>query len=192
MRGTRIVVAITSMLLVGGMVSVPAQAQGGRHCAARLQPVAARGAHGVLRARLVSLGCFGTFAEALKVGSGGSVRVSASTTPASLTQRQLNASTTVVPNASVLIGTEWDDSLYGGGSISYYAATACAGDDIWEVNYVGDAWNDRFESGKGFGGCDHNRKFGAADFAGTSIVCSPNCADYTVLDNRVSSLRWKP
>ena len=192
MRGRRIVVAITGMLLVGGMVSVPAQAQGGRHCAVRLQPVAARGAHSVIRARLVSLGCFGTFAEALKVGSGGAVKVSANTTPASLTQRQLNASTSVVPNANVLIGTEYDDSGYTGSSMSYYAPTACAGDDIWEVNYVGDTWNDRFESGKGFGGCDHNRKFGAADFTGTSILCTPNCPDYGVLDNKISSLRWKP
>ena len=146
----------------------------------------------VSRARLVSLGCFGTFAEALKVGSGGSVKVSANTTPASLTQRQLNASTSVVPNANVIIGTEWDDSNYANGSVNFSAPTACAGDDIWEVNYVGDGWNDRLESGKGFGGCDHNRKFGAADFTGTSILCTPNCVDYGVLDNRISSLRWKP
>jgi hypothetical protein len=191
MRGTRIV-AIAGMLLVGGLVTVPAQARGGSHCAVRLQPVAPREPHGVIQARLVSLGCFGTFAEALRTGSGGSVRVSEDTTPAGLTQRQLNASTSVVPNASVIIGTEWDDSIYSGASITYSAATACAGDDIWEVNYVGDGWNDRFESGKGFGGCDHNRKFGAADFTGSSVLCTPNCLDYGVLDNKVSSLRWKP
>jgi hypothetical protein len=191
MKGTRIV-AIAAMLFLGGMLAVPAQAGAGRHCAARLQPVAPKDAHGVIRAKLVDMGCFGTFAEALSAATGGAVRVAAGTTPAGLTERQLRASTNVVPNSNVLIGTEWDDSTYGGLSVSYSAPTACAGDDIWDVNYVGDNWNDRFESGKGFGGCDHNRKFGAADFAGTSIVCTPNCADYGVLQNKVSSLRWKP
>ena len=191
MKGTRIV-AIAGALLLGGMVAVPAQAQGGRHCAVRLQQIAPKDRHGVIRAKMVDLGCFATFDEALRVGSGGAIRVSADTTPATLTQRQLDASTQVVPNTSVMIGTEYDGQTYTEDSRSFFAPTQCAGDDVWELNYVGDAWNDIFESGKGYGGCDHNRKFGAADFTGTSILCTPNCTDYGVLDNKVSSLRWKP
>lgn len=191
MKGTR-GVAIAAALVIGGLVAIPAQAQGGRHCVARLQPVAPKDRHGVIRAKLVDMGCFSTFAEALRVGSGGAIRVAADTTPAALTQHQLDVSTTVVPNASVMIGTEYDGQDYTADSKSYFAATACAGTDVWETNYVGDAWNDMFQSGKGFGGCDHNRKFGAADFLGSSILCTPNCADYGALDNKVSSLRWKP
>ncbi len=191
MKVTRIAL-IAGLLTLGGMVTVPAQAGGARHCVVRLQPLAARGARGVIRAKAVDMGCYASFAEAVKIGSGGSVNLSAGATPASLTQRQLNAATSVVPNANVMIGSEYDIQTYLGDSKNYFAPTACAGDDIWEVSYVGDAWNDMFESGKGFGGCDHNRKFGAADFAGTSIVCTPNCTDYGVLNNKVSSLRWKP
>jgi hypothetical protein len=190
MRGTRIV-AIAGALLLGGMLAVPAQAGGGRHCAVRLQPVAPKDGHGVIRATLVDLGCFATYAEALSAGSGGAIRVSADTTPASLTERQLRASA-VAAAADVIIGTEWDGGNYLGASKSYFAPTACAGTDIWETNYVGDLWNDRFESGKGFGGCDHNRKFAAADFTGGSILCTPNCPDYGTLADKVSSLRWKP
>jgi hypothetical protein len=191
MKGTQ-GVAIAATLVIAGSVAMPAQARGERHCAARLQAVAPKDRHGVIRAKLVDMGCFSTFAEALAAGSGGAIHVSADTTPASLTQRQLDASTTVVPNAGVMIGTEYDGQNYTADSRSYFAITACAGDDVWELNYVGDAWNDVFQSGKGFGGCDHNRKFGAADFTGSSILCIPNCTDYGVLDNKVSSLRWKP
>jgi len=194
MRGLKIV-AVVGTLVLSGMAGAPARAVGGRHCVARLQPTAPMapiGRHGVVGATLVDMGCFDSFAEALFVGSGGAVRVSAGTTPADLTQRQLSASTTVIPYANVMIGTEFGGSAYTAESKNYFAPTACAGGDIWAVNYVGDAWNDAFQSGKGFGGCDHNRKFGAADYAGASIVCTPNCTDYGILDMRVSSLRWKP
>jgi hypothetical protein len=191
MKVTRIAL-VAGLLTLGGMVTVPAQAGGGHHCVVRLQPVAPRDARGVIRARAVDMGCFASFAQALAVGSGGAIKVSTGTTPAGLTQRQLNASTSVVPDASVMIGTEFDGLSYSGSSNSWFAPTQCAGDDIWEANYVGDLWNDRFQSGKGFGGCDHNRKFGAADFTGSSILCTPNCLDYGVLDNKISSLRWKP
>ena len=191
MRGTRLAIVV-GLLMVAGVVAAPAQAGGGHHCAMRLVPVTPKDAHGVIRAKAVDLGCFSTFAEAVRAGTGGAVSLSANTTPASLTQRQLDRSTAVVPNASVMIGTEYDNIGYNGDSQTYTAPTACAGDDIWEINYVGNAWNDVFESGKGFGGCDHNRKFGAADFTGGSIICTPNCSDYGSFDNRVSSLRWKP
>jgi hypothetical protein len=191
MRGTRIV-AMAGMLALAGVLAVPAQADAGRHCAARLQPVAPKDARGVIRAKLVEVGCFATFAEALQAGSDGAIRVSADTTPARLTQSQLDASTTVVPNVGLMIGTEFDGTSFTGISQSYFAPTQCAGDDIWEVNYVGDTWNDQFQSGRAFGGCDTNRKFAAADFSGGSILCTPNCTDYGALQNKVSSLRWKP
>ena len=98
----------------------------------------------------------------------------------------------VSPTSSVLIGTEYNALGFGGSSNDYFASTACAGTDVWEVNYVGDAWNDLFSSGKGFGGCDHNKKFQDADFGGSVLTCTPNCNDYGLLSNEVSSLRWKP
>jgi hypothetical protein len=191
MKGTKIM-AMGAALVLAGMLSAPAQARVGHHCVVRLQPIAPKARNGVIRTKPVDMGCFASFAEALRVGSGGAIRLSDDATPAGLTQQQLSGSTTVVPNALAMIGTEYTGTDYTSDSKNYFAPTACAGDDIWDTNYVGDAWNDMFESGKGFGGCDHNRKFGAADFAGTSIVCTPNCTDYGILDMKVSSLRWKP
>ena len=193
MRSMRIAAVVAALVVVGvaGSVSVPAQARWGRHCAARLEPVGAKDRHGVISARAVDIGCFPTFAEALFAGSGGAVRVPAGTTPAGLTRRLLAASSTAAPTVR-LIGTEFTGFAYGADSRSYFAPTACAGGDVWELSYVGEAWNDVFESGKGFGGCDRNRKFAAAGFTGGSVLCTPNCPDYGVLDMEVSSLRWRP
>ena len=79
---------------------------------------------------------------------------------------------------------------YFGASASYYAPSGC-GNTTWEVSYVGNSWNDLFESGKGFGTCDRNRKFEHSNFGGNSILCTPNCSDYGQVRNRVSSLRWR-
>jgi hypothetical protein len=91
----------------------------------------------------------------------------------------------------VLIGTEYSETQYDGTSKSYFAAVTCSATVTWEVSYVGDTWNDRFESGKGFGGCNHNRKFAASQFGGASVLCTPNCTSYGSLNNLVSSLRWR-
>jgi hypothetical protein len=135
------------------------------------------------------IGCYGTYEEAIEAGSGGSIDVSADITPDTL-----NASEAAEISAAsdVLIGTEWNGLSYSLASNSYYASATCSASNTWQVNYVGDDWNDRFESGKGFGGCDHNKKFEAADFDGAVITCTPNCTGYGSLNNQVSSLRWKP
>jgi hypothetical protein len=158
----------------------------GRHCVIKLVPVARRNA--VISTEAELIGCFDTLHDALAAGSNGQIRVDVAS-PADLTDEM------VAPHAldsNVLIGSEFNQTSYGGTSNDYFAPTACAGTDVWETNYVGDAWNDVFSSGKGFGGCDHNKKFEAADFGGAVLTCTPNCMDYGTLRNEVSSLRWRP
>jgi hypothetical protein len=171
----------------GSLFAVPAQGQTGRHCAYRLVTIARHGSVNVTRPELI--GCYGTFSESLAAGSGGSIRVSSSMTPQRLTDADLTA---VALAGSVLIGTEFDLGSFDGASQDYFASSTCSSTNIWELNWVGDQWNDRFQSGKGFGGCDHNKKFAAADFGGNVLTCTPNCSGYGSLANEVSSLRWKP
>lgn len=177
-----------ALFIVGALllVSAPAGAQDEAHCVARLEPAETEGTG----ATVVELGCFPTYAEALAAGSAGSIDVPERATPSSLTDAVLEDSTEPLA-ASVLIGTEFDETQYGSSSKSYFASVTCSASVTWDVSYVGDAWNDRFESGKGFGGCDHNRKFAASQFGGSSLLCSPNCSSYGSLNNEVSSLRWK-
>jgi hypothetical protein len=145
------------------------------HCATYLVPSSIDAA-GVIVASQVDLGCFPTYAQAL----------SASTHPNLYASGQLSAAD------AVTIGTEWDGTGFAGSSRSFSAAETCSPGVIWSVSYVGDTWNDRFQSGKGFGGCDTNKKFADSNFGGAVLTCSPNCSDYGSLANEVSSLRWRP
>lgn len=180
-RGTLALFIVGALLVVGA----PAGANE-PHCAVSLEPAETEGRS----ATVVELGCFPTYSEALAAGSAGSIDVPEGVTPSSLTDAALEDSTEALAT-SVLIGTEFDETQYGSSSKSYFASVTCSASVTWDVSYVGDAWNDRFESGKGFGGCDHNRKFAASQFGGSSLLCSPNCSSYGSLNNEVSSLRWK-
>jgi hypothetical protein len=160
----------------------------GRHCVFLLDPVSRPKPH-VISARLVKVGCFGTLSGAIEAGTGGAIQLPETTTPQELTDDLLARSTT--SRTLPVIGTEWNGDNYTNASNSYMAPDTCAG-TTYELSYVTDLWNDRFESGKGFGGCDTNKKFAHANFGGDVLTCSPNCTDYGLLSNEVSSLKWKP
>jgi len=165
----------------------PARAAEGEHCATRLVPLESVGA--VTNARLELIGCFSTYDQALEAGTGTTLDISSEVTPTTLTaELAADFSTT----ASVLIGTEYDLLNFSGDSQSYFASSTCSSGVIWSVANVGPTWNDRFQSGKGFGGCDTNKKFEHENFAGAIRTCTPNCADYGTLENEVTSLRWRP
>jgi hypothetical protein len=180
---------LLTFTLAGGPVARAASVES--HCAFRLDPVSYDPDSHTVSAELVLVGCYATFAEALSAGSAESIQVASSTTPAELTDAMVTGSTTVDATSSTLIGTEWTSVNFSGGSKSFFAPDSCAG-TVYAVAYVGDAWNDDFESGKGFGGCDANKKFQHSNFGGTVLTCSPNCSDYGSLRNEVSSLKWRP
>jgi hypothetical protein len=182
-------VATTALLavLAWSVLAVPAQGRAGGHCSYRLVTIERHGRVNVTKPELI--GCYSTFSQALAAGSGGTIQVSSSMTPQSLTNRDLASGTRA---DLVMIGTEFNRDGFSGISNDYFAPTACSSTNVYDLNYVGDTWNDKFESGKGFGGCDHNKKFQHADFGGDVLTCTPNCADYGTLSNQVSSLRWRP
>lgn len=185
---------IVPIALVAVMVMAiparPATASEPTHCVVRLEPVGPGVAPGSISTVEVDGGCYSTLAEAVAVGTGGRVQLPVSTQPKDLTQTMIDENTISTLAGDTLIGTEWDDTGYGGGSKDYFANAGCA-NNTWEDPQVGSTWNDRFESGKGFANCDHNRKFQHANFGGDVRLCTPNCSTYGALRNEVSSLRWK-
>jgi hypothetical protein len=191
-RRVRVVAIGGALLLTVPIAGAPVAraASAGSNCAYQLDPVSYDAATHTVTADLVLIGCYDTFAEALAAGSGGAIQVSSSTTPAQLTDAMVTDSAPTAGN-DTLIGTEWGLVGYNGGSSSFYAPDSCAG-TAYAVAYVGDALNDTFESGKGFGGCDTNRKFQHSNFGGDVLTCTPNCSDYGALRNEVSSLKWRP
>jgi hypothetical protein len=189
MRNVLRVFAALALLMMSVVGAQPALAKGG-HCVYRLEPLQQRHT-GVIPAKLKLVGCYAHFRDAVAVGSYGSIQLASDAAPASLTDEELLAGSSPTPRASVLIGTEYTGQLFSGASQSYWATTTCTASTTWEVPNVGAAWNDMFESGKGFGGCHTNRKFRNTNFGGTVIICTPNCSNYGGLTNQVSSLRWR-
>jgi hypothetical protein len=179
----------SSSALVLTTLAPPATAGAPTNCSFRLEPVSQDGA--TTEAVPVLIGCYSTFEASVEAGFGGAVDVPSGTSPSTLTV-DASGSVSGTAAADVLIGTEWTTLNYVGASNSYFATSTCSSSQIWQVNYVGDAWNDSYESGKGFGGCDTNKKFQDADYGGAVVTCTPNCPGYGTLANRVSSLRWKP
>jgi hypothetical protein len=184
--------ATTALLavLAWSVLAVPAQGRTGRHCVYRLVTIDRHGSVNETRADLI--GCYATFSEAISAGTQGHVRLPASMCPEQLTVRVLAAASTGTRAGDVVLGTEFNLNGYAGASKNWTAAATCSANDIWDINYVGDQYNDMFNSGKGFGGCDHNRKFEHADFGGEAMTCTPNCSNYGTLANEVSSLRYRP
>lgn len=169
----------------------PAESAPGRagHCAYQLVPIARVGIH--VRARAQLVGCFDTFAAALRGGSGGTIDAPARLRPSELTETLLEEITRPRLRGSVLIGTEYNATGFGGGSFDYFAPNTCQG-NVWEVTNLPAGQNDEFESGKGFGGCDHNKKFAGPWLGGNTVTCTPNCSGYGALNDEVSSLQWRP
>jgi hypothetical protein len=182
----RATVAFAVVVLLIGLIG-QARSADDQHCVSRLVPLETVG--GRTLAELEPIGCFATYDQALEAGSGTTVDVSATMTPEALTEQQAS----LVSTASlVLIGTEFNGFDFGGDSQSYFAPSTCSSGVTWGVGNVGAEWNDRFQSGKGFGGCDTNKKFQHENFAGNVRTCTPNCVDYGALANQVTSLRWRP
>jgi hypothetical protein len=175
---------VTIGMLVG--FAQPAQAGAAAHCVYRLVPIERIGI--VVSAEPELIGCFATYELALEGGLGPAVDADVGVAPESLTDEVLDS---FGISANVVIGTEWDGNSFTGASNSYTAPTTCSSSTTWQVANVGATWNDRFQSGKGFGGCDTNRKFQHANFGGNVRVCTPSCAEYGTLSNQVTSLRWR-
>jgi hypothetical protein len=189
MRNVLRVFAALALLTMSVVGAQPALANGG-HCVYRLEPLQHRHT-GVIPAKLKLVGCYAHFRDAVAVGSYGSIQLTSDATPASLTEEELAAGSSVSTRVSVLLGTEYNGQLFSGSSNSYYAASTCTASTTWEVANVGAAWNDTFESGMGFGGCHTNKKFRNTNFGGTVVTCTPSCSNYGSLVNQVSSLRWR-
>jgi hypothetical protein len=177
----RVFVAMAALVII----AAPGNAENAGHCVLRLVPLHRVG--GVVDASLELVGCYPSYEEAIEAGLGGSADLVDGITPLTLTDEMV-ASDVVT---SVLIGTEYDLKTFLGESTSYAAPTTCSSSTSYQVANVGAYWNDRFQSGKGFGGCDTNRKFQHENFGGTVRVCTPNCSDYGALSNQVTSLRWR-
>jgi hypothetical protein len=167
------VALMIAALLAIVLVPTPATSAGtAQSCVVYLEPIGPPNAVGEVPTQPVDRGCYPSIPEALTA------------TGATLDGAGL------APDATVVIGIEWDNTGYSGPNTTYETSGGCTSTRSWTVAYVGNFWNDRFESGKGFSGCNRNRKYEHSQFGGALLPCTPNCSTYGVLRNEVSSLKW--
>jgi hypothetical protein len=180
-RGLVLFAAVTlaAVMLPSAVTAKPNPSGQGKNCVLQVEYVEIDSAD----AEVVSESCFPSFFQAIGFATNGLTILSPNATPDTLTQDLLPA----LALSSVIIGVDWDSTNYVGASRVWTASTGCDFSHWYQVSYVGDAWNDRTESAKGFGGCDKYRHFDAANFGGAVRTCTPTCATMGTMADKTSS-----
>ena len=178
------VAALPSAVVAGDKSArVGSGAGSGDHCVRHLEYIEPTGP----QAYVASETCFSTFAESMRHATGGHTKLNVDAKPNSVTQGDLPAAGTA---ATIVLGIDWDWVGYKEESILWEASTGCDAGHWYVVGYVGNAWNDRIESAKGFNGCVRFRHFEHQNYGGAKIVCTPNCFSMGTMTRETSSLHF--
>jgi hypothetical protein len=157
----------------------PASGATSESATAASKPPATSGPHCALAAGAGQpLHCFATFRAAVAFGTGGRV----TDAPASATAAALDpafaaavtaagAAPSATAAASVLVGTEFADANFGGGTLSLFTAGRC--DNSSDVDFrfasLPAGWNDRITSFRSFSNCAQ-QLFRSTNFTGGSLT----------------------
>lgn len=155
-RKRRTAITAAAVLLLGGVVAVPAASAGEGDGEA-----AAQSRHCTLDAETGEIQCFESFTGAIDSASGGriddapaSAREAAEDSGFKAETKQLAASARAKADGDVIAGTFFDDKEFGGDSLTITTAGLCPKDG-W-VNYqtdLGDDWKNRISSVQPWANC---------------------------------------
>ncbi|MEU5881204.1 hypothetical protein [Spirillospora sp. NPDC047279] len=149
--------------------------------------------------------CYDTFPQALSAATGGQITDAPQSPAAAAASRsfeqQINAigrqaASSDAPLALVTLSIEYDWNYYQTteGSITYVGPSGCDSDGSveWQRSNLGDAWNDRISSFRGYNGCQVNH-FQHANFEGARtgpLGSSFAMSEIGGVNNQASSIRW--
>ncbi len=172
---------VSSLADAGPVAGAPS----GSSCVSRLEAVQ----QGSPEARIASTTCFATFAAAISFATDGKTVLPANAGPDFLTQAMLPDSSPgpQSPATSYVIGIDWDFPSQNGYSRVWEASTGCDVSHWWVLSYVGDDWNDRIESAKGYSGCVRYRHYQDINYGGAHVTCSAYCSTMGSLADQTSS-----
>ncbi|MGN6426089.1 hypothetical protein [uncultured Leifsonia sp.] len=92
--------------------------------------------------------------------------------------------------SSVVLGTVYRDSGYGGGSYTFYGAGPCSGVTYGFPSLSSD-WQNTISSAKAYASC-WVTLYDAASYGGSRYNCTPNCASLPAFNDRTESLVFRP
>jgi hypothetical protein len=190
MRHARRTIASLASVLLLLVLAVPTYAagagagsRGSQNCVNQLERITP----GLPDARIASSLCFDSFAAAFRHVTQGQLSVASDLRPEQVTQEMIAAA----PSSSVVLGIDWEyDNYVGGFTAIWEGSSTCTASQAWQLSYVGDVYNDKISSAKGYGGCHHFHHYENGAFGGAVLTCSPNCATMGVMNNQTSSLKW--
>jgi hypothetical protein len=176
MRATPVVLVVAAVAATGLAPAAGAhtvRAPAARHCVVWIAPTSGRAPSKVSKLR-----CYTRFSHALRVARG----------PAP--HGFSGATTGVVPHASTLISTDFDNANMAGASLTWTVSNTagCNGGAQFSAASMPSGWNDRVSSSQSAHGCAHNRHFHDTNFGGAGINCT--CATMGTMNNQTSSETW--
>ena len=196
------VLAVAAPLLC---LAAPAGAAPGAESATAAPRPATAGPHCVLAAgNDQPLRCYATFPAAVAVATGGRVTTAPSSPAAAAADprftaaveaaaTQVSARGAVTAGGSVLVGIEYADLNYGGGSLSMTASGGC--DYSLDVDYrfpsMPSGWNDRISSFRSYSNCAQ-QLFAAINFQGGALTGITSSMSYVgpSANDRASSVTF--
>ena len=135
----------------------------GSHCVVQLKPVGPREKVSWTKA----LGCFPTFAEAIKAAIG--VNIRPNTTPGTITSAQAKSA------QATIIGIEFDQPSFGGTTLTWFTDNPAVCNGYY---YFSDT-TFPIRSTRAYNGCSYNYNYALPQRQGYVQICTPDCPTMT-------------
>jgi hypothetical protein len=145
--------------------------------------------------RISSVDCYPSFSEAIYAATDGAV----SLPPDASLKAQLQAlrrqlepmETKSLGSGSVLLGTDYVDSIYRGNTLSYVGSATCSSTVSYQFPAIPDPYNDQISSTQAYGGCNHNILYENSYYGGATLTCYPSCVGLGVMNDAASSRQFQ-
>jgi hypothetical protein len=96
-------------------------------------------------------------------------------------------------SSSRLLGIEYTGVQYGGRSLALYGSgsTGCTTGYSYGFSSMPSGWNNVISSARAYSGC-RSTHYSGTSFSGSTITCSSSCPSMAGMNNRTSSIRFRP
>lgn len=160
-------------------------------CAVGAEPVdMSRGAAALAELPDPAIDCFPTFGAAIEFVTAGEV---VADSPAELERIAAANGGEVTTAASVILGYEYKNVGYSGGSLVLYGSSGsgCGSSTTYGFRTMPTGWNNVISSARSYSGC-WSTHYDYTGYGGTRTTCKGACSSLGTMNNRTSSIVFRP
>jgi hypothetical protein len=135
--------------------------------------------------------CFPTFAEAIEFVTEGELTASSPEELEATLAEPMTAA--VAPTSSRLLGIEYRGVQYTNSSLALYGSgsSGCTTGSSYGFPSMPSGWNNVISSARAYAGC-RSTHYAGTSYSGSTITCSSSCPSMAQMNNRTSSIRFRP